>query len=60
MRIAAYAVGVSLLATLTVGCDTGPKCLETATQVVPVTTVINGRVTTTSTVVVTCVKREGE
>jgi uncharacterized Ntn-hydrolase superfamily protein len=43
--------GLSLTA-----CDTGPECLDYSTQVVPHTTVVNGKVVSGTSVVTTCVR----
>lgn len=55
-RQAAAMVAASAAVMLLSACDTGPECLDYTTQVVPHTTVVNGKVVTGTSVVTTCVR----
>ncbi|MFJ9408605.1 hypothetical protein [Streptomyces sp. NPDC101393] len=51
IAVAATALTAGLILT---GCDAGPECLKSHTQVVPSTTVVNGKAVVTTSVVVIC------
>jgi uncharacterized Ntn-hydrolase superfamily protein len=43
-------------------CESGPECLDYTTQVIPHTTIVNGKLVSGTSIVTTCVKyaeREG-
>lgn len=55
--LAAASLSLTAAACLSLtACDTGPECLDYDTQIVPSTTVVNGKVVAGTTAVSTCVR----
>jgi hypothetical protein len=59
-RVAVAVAGVALVAALATACEDGPECLDYTTQVVPHTTIVNGKLVSGTSIVTTCVKYADE